>query len=68
MSNINYTKINSLDLNSSSIGNDINTRFANIDNNFNKIATSEYLKGAQGDSIFTKEAQLTDGLLGTFSR
>ena len=68
MSNINYTKITQLDLNSSSIGNNINTRFTNIDDNFKKIAASEYLKGAQGDSIFTKEVQLTDDLLEVFSR
>ena len=68
INNINYTKINPLLTSRPSIGNDINTRFVNIDNNFTKIATSEYLKGAQGDSIFTKEVHLTNDLLEEFSK
>ena len=52
-------EIKSLNLNNSQIGADINTRFENINKNFESIINSEYLKGAKGDSIFIKKEKIT---------
>ena len=56
---IKQIKIESLNLNSAQLGADINTRFKNIDENFQQILNSEYLKGAKGDSVFIEKMQLS---------
>ena len=57
--NIELIKISDLNLNSSQIGADINSRFKNIDENFQQIITSEYLKGDKGDSVYIKKISLS---------
>lgn len=52
-------KLESLNLQSPTIGADIIERFDSINQNFAKIIGSEYLKGAKGDSVVTKKVILS---------
>ena len=52
------TPIESLTLHSASIGTDINNRLEKIDNNFNVILQSNYLRGAKGDDVYMKPINL----------
>lgn len=53
-------KVEGLDLHSSTIGQDIKTRFDSIDQNFTKILEAEYLKGVKGDSVYSETIVLKD--------
>lgn len=52
-------KIESLNLQSPNIGQDIVARFESINRNFEKLVSSDYLKGAKGDSVVTKKITLS---------
>lgn len=49
--NIGLTEITTVELGNSTIGEDINSRFENIHNNFNVLSTTDYLKGDKGNSV-----------------
>lgn len=49
--NIGLTDITTVELGNSTIGEDINSRFENIHNNFNVLSTTDYLKGDKGNSV-----------------
>lgn len=52
---INIYDINEIQLGNAEVGENINNRFKSIHDNFQKIISSEYLKGVKGDSIHTKD-------------
>ena len=49
--NIGLTDITPVELGNSTIGEDINSRFDKISNNFNVLSTTDYLKGDKGNSV-----------------
>lgn len=49
--NIGLTDITTVELGNSTIGEDINSRFDKIHNNFNVLSTTNYLKGDKGNSV-----------------
>ena len=49
---INFKSIDQISFDNATIGSSINDRFASINDNFQLLKTSQYLKGAQGDSIY----------------
>ena len=49
--NIGLTDITTVELGDSTIGEDINSRFDKIHNNFNVLSTTDYLKGDKGNSV-----------------
>lgn len=51
--------IDSIDLNSVTLGNDIKSRFESIDSNFDKILKSEYLRGHAGSNMATFSCEFT---------
>ena len=53
-------KIEGLDLHSSPIGQDIQTRIDSIDQNYTKNLEAEYLKGVKGDSVYSETIVLKD--------
>ena len=57
---IKHVRVGELNINSSTIGQDIQQRFNTIDSNFQKILESEYLKGVKGDSVYTVNVILTN--------
>lgn len=52
--NIKAVKVGGLNIQSATIGQDIQTRFDTIDQNFQQILMSEYLKGVKGDSVYSE--------------
>jgi hypothetical protein len=56
--NLSMKQIGQIELDSATIGTDINKRLNSIDENFKAILSSEYLKGVEGDSIVTTEVIL----------
>ena len=49
--NIGLTDITTVELGNSTIGEDINSKFEKIHNNFNVLSTTDYLKGDKGNSV-----------------
>ena len=49
--NIGLTDITTVELGDSTIGEDINSKFEKIHNNFNVLSTTDYLKGDKGNSV-----------------